>query len=384
MTKNKSITVSRNLNLKFMLLFAAIIFSITANGQAGRRLIVSLEVNKDKTVTFRYLAPNAEKVELSAEFLKDRQPMTKGDDGLWSVTVGPVTPDIYPYSFYVDGIQVSDPNNTYLFPNERFKRSLVDIPGDPPLLHQVQNVPHGNVTYRYYKSKSLDLIRPLVIYTPSGYEKNSKTRYPVLYLIHGMTDTEETWFKVGRVNVILDNMIAQGKAKAMIIVMPYANPLPVLQEKGRTADMNVLGTDYFRNDLINDVIPFIESSYRVLTDSPNRAIAGFSLGGRQTLAAGLENTDSFSWVCAFAPAIFGNEMQENFKSKYPSPEVINKNLKLFWVSCGKEDGLYKASIDLTSLLKGKGIKYQTFFSDGGHTWMNCRLYISEIAKLLFK
>ena len=384
MTKNTSFTVTRIRNLKLMLLLVALIFSSTVAGQPGRRQIVSPEVNKDKMVTFRYLAPAAQKVELSTQFLKDRQAMAKGDDGLWSITVGPVTPDIYPYCFFVDGIQVSDPNNTYLFPNERFKNSLVDIPGDSPLLSQVQNVPHGSVTYRYYKSKSLDLIRPLLVYTPPDYYKSKKAKYPVLYLIHGMTDTEETWFKVGRVNVILDNLIAHGMAKSMIIVMPYANPLPALQEQNKNTDMNVLNTDYFSNDLINDVIPFIENNYRVYTDSYNRAIAGFSLGGRQTLSAGLGNPDKFNWVCAFSPAIFVNEFQESFKNNYASPELINKNLKLLWVSCGKDDGLYKASVEFTALLKDKGIRYLTYFPDGGHTWMNCRLYISEITKRLFK
>jgi len=354
-----------------------------SSGQPGRHSFISPEVKADRTVTFRFLAPNAKEVKLSSEFLAEPLSMTKDSVGLWTIITDPVKPDIYPYFFIVDGIQVSDPNNTYLFPNERFKRSIVEIPGDPPLLSEVQKVPHGYVTYMYYKSKSLDLIRPVLIYTPPDYNNNNE-KYPVLYLIHGMTDTEETWFKVGRVNVILDNMIAQGMAKPMIIVMPYANPLPALKENNGKIDMNVLNTDYFSKDLINDVIPFIQSNYRVYTDSFNRAIAGFSLGGRQTLAAGLGNPDKFAWVCAFSPAIFSNELENNFKNSYASAGALNKNLKLLWVSCGKDDGLYNASVEFTTLLENKSIRHKTFFSEGGHTWMNSRLFISEISKLLFQ
>jgi enterochelin esterase family protein len=178
-------------------------------------------------------------------------------------------------------------------------------------------------------------------------------------------------------------MIAQGLAEPMIIVMPYANPLPALLEKNEEVDMNVLSTDYFTDDLINDVLPFTENNYSVYTDAGNRAIAGFSLGGRQTLAAGLGNPDKFSWVCAFSPAIFSNELENNFKNLYASPASLNSKLKLLWVSCGKDDGLYDASVEFTSLLEEKGIRHRTFFSEGGHTWMNCRLYLSEIAKLIF-
>jgi enterochelin esterase family protein len=374
----------KSLSVKLNLILVISLVSINAAGQLGRRLIVSPEIKKDKTIIFRYQAPNAVKLELSAQFLKERQLMKKDTAGLWSVTVGPVTPDIYPYSFFVDGIQVNDPNNTLIFPNERFKSSLVDIPGDTPLIHSMQDVPHGKVTYRYYMSGSLDLIRPLVIYTPPGYDKDSKVKYPVLYLIHGMTDTEETWFKVGHVNLILDNLIFQGKAKPMIIVMPYANPLPALQEKNSSTDMNVLNTDYFSNDMIKDIVPFIESNYRVLADSFDRGIAGFSLGGRQTLAIGLANPQMFSWVCALSPAIWKNEFDNNFKQLYASPETLNKQLKMLWISCGKEDGLYASASDFIQALKDRNIRYKEFFPGGGHTWMNCRLFISTVSPLLFK
>lgn len=359
-------------------------YLLPVSAQRGRRMIVSPEVHSDKTVTFRFMAPDARNVELSTEILKERSAMTRDENGLWSVTIGPVTPDIYPYSFLVDGIQVADPNNVDIFPNERFKRSLVDIPGDNPLIHSLQDVPHGKITYRYYKSETLELTRRLLVYTPPGYMQNTDKSYPVLYLIHGMTDTEETWYKVGRVNFILDNLIARGEAVPMIIVMPYANPYPEMRELNRQVEMDLLGTDLFTDELIHEVIPAIEKNYRTQAGSANRAIAGFSLGGRQTLAAGLGHPEIFSWVFAYAPAIFERELDDLFENTYASQEDIIKGLNLLCVSCGRDDGLYAASVKFTGLLNDKGIKHKTFFTDGGHTWMNCRRFLTETARLLFK
>ena len=353
-------------------------------GQPGWGWLVSPEVHPDHTVTFRYRAPEARQVELSGEFLRERVPLEKDTSGIWSVTVGPVEPDLYPYSFIVDGTGVADPNNPHLFPNERFQRSLVDIPGDPPLIHAMKDVPHGMVSYRYYKSGSLDLIRPLVIYTPPGYQDNGIAEYPVLYLVHGMTDTEETWFKVGHVNRILDNLIAEGKAEPMIIVMPYANPFPALLEKNRDTEVNFMRTDHFTSEFLNEIIPFTEANYRVLDDPGHRAIAGFSLGGRQCLAAGLGHPGVFSWVFAFAPAVFDREIEDYFKNLYAAPEVLNANLKVLSVSCGKDDGLYRSALALMNEFRERGIQYESFITEGGHTWMNCRLFISEAAQQLFK
>lgn len=366
------------------LILSLISSSVEVIGQVRRPQLTSPVINADKTVTFSFFAPEARKVELSAQFVKGLQPMFKDTEGVWRITLGPVEPDIYPYCFVADGIQVADPNNVLIFPNERFKNSLVDIPGDSPLIHAMQNVSHGKVSYRLYNSNSLDLVRPLVIYTPPGYDKNKNEKYPVLYLIHGMTDTEETWFKVGRVNLILDNLIAQGKAKPMIIVMPYANPYPALAAKSKNIQGDVMNTDFFSNDMLSDVIPFIETNYRTLRGSENRAVAGFSLGGRQALAVGLVHPELFSWVCAFAPAIFSNDFKKTILDSYVSPDLLNKQLKLLWVSCGNEDSLYNSSVGFIEGLKSNNIKHRTFLTGGGHTWMNCRLYIAETAQLLFK
>lgn len=231
---------------------------------------------------------------------------------------------------------------------------------------------------------SLELIRPLVIYTPPGYGINPDRTYPVLYLIHGMTDTEETWVKVGRVHLILDNLIARGKAEPMIIVMPYANPYPALRKKDPGTEINLLGTDLFSREIIDEIIPFIEDNYRVSKGAGYRAIAGFSLGGRQSLAAGLGHPETFSWVCAFAPAIFDRELEENFRSIYASTQTLNEKLSLLWISCGKDDGLYRSASEFIGMLEKKKIRHESFITGGGHTWMNCRLFITESVPLLFR
>jgi enterochelin esterase-like enzyme len=345
--------------------------------------IESPVINADNTITFKFRAPKADSVLLSAQFLKAPQHMTKDTSGNWGITVGPVKPDLYPYNFSVDGISMADPANAYVFPNERFKASLVDVRGDVAPVYNLENIPHGTVSYRYYYSKSLGLMRPLVVYTPPGYDEESKKNYPVLYLIHGMTDTEETWFKVGKVNLILDNLIAQKKAEPMIIVMPYANPYPDLLKKDKTTRVDLLGTDIFSNEIRKEIIPHIEKLYRVKKSADQRAIAGFSLGGRQTLAAGLGHPETFSYVFSYAPAIFDRELNDNMKNIYAPADQLKK-LKILWISCGKDDGLYGASKAFDNLLTQNNVNHRTLFTDGGHTWMNCRLYITETAQLLFK
>ncbi len=206
--------MSQRLNTFVVVLFMLVGVGTLQAQPARRPPIDSPVVNADRTITFRIRAPEAKQVQLSGQFLDRNQPMSKDDAGVWSVTVGPVTPNLYPYNFVVDGLSVADPNNIDIFPNERFKSSLVDVPAQgtdqPPALYANQNVPHGSVAYHTYHSSVLDAMRPLLIYTPPGYT-NSTEKYPVLYLVSGTTDTEETWFKVGRVNSILDNLIASRK-----------------------------------------------------------------------------------------------------------------------------------------------------------------------------
>lgn len=331
----------------------------------------SPDVHPDRSIAFRYYSKTAQNVTLNGEFLKAPLAMAKDTAGVWSVTVPPVNPDIYPYSFTVDNVQMSDPSNTYIFANERFKRSIVDVPGDQPLVHSLQNVPHGKVSYRYYTSKTLGTTRTLLVYTPPNFDPKAKIQYPVLYLIHGGSDTEETWTKVGRANLIADNLIAQGKAKPMLIVMPYGNVRPAPM-----AD--------FTQDVVNDIIPFVEANYPVIQDSKGRAVAGFSVGGGQTLNIGLTNPDKFAYVCSYAPFTATDEFKKNFGDWAPNAEAMNRQLKLFTISVGTEDFLYEPVKQNIAMFKEKGIKLEPFIVPGGHTWMNCKLYLADTLPQLFK
>ncbi|WP_338875317.1 alpha/beta hydrolase-fold protein [Spirosoma sp. SC4-14] len=356
-------------------------------------LVVSPQVNADKSVTFRYLAPQAKDVQLSAQFEKGPVPMSKDAQGIWSVTVGPVKPDIYPYSFRVDGVTVMDPANVAFFPNERFKASLVDVPGDTPLVHSMKDVPHGSINYEYYPSVE-GTTGSLVVYTPPGYDRNPKQKYPVYYLISGTTDTEETFFKVGKTNLILDNLLAEGKVKPMIIVMPYGNiAARVAEQKGgsKPADPTVRdGADAvkrandFATDLVSNVIPYVEKNYRAIANRENRAIGGFSRGGGQTLRTAFSNMDKFAWVCAYSSYLSPQEMDGNFSQIVAKPEQTNKQLKLLWVSVGSDDFLYKGTVEFMDYLKAKQVNFKSLITDGGHTWMNVKKYVAATTPLLFQ
>lgn len=344
--------------------------------------IVSPQVNPDNTVIFRYQAAHAKEVKLNAQFEKSHVPMTKDSAGIWSVSAGPVKPDMYPYSFLVDGISVADPHNSNIFPNEGFQNSLVEVTGSTPLVHTLQNVPHGTVSYRYYHSSQLGP-RPVVVYTPPSYEKKNTEKFPVLYLLHGTTDTEETWTKVGRANIILDNLIAQGNARPMIIVMPYGRAYPAISKSSGSL-RNWANLQEFKKDFLENLVPFVEQNYRVKKDKDSRAIAGFSGGGGETLYLGLNNPEMFGWICGFAPGMLKEEFERNNETAFANPSLTNQRLKLFWIGVGKDDGLYGVISEYLKVLDAKGIKHETLISEGGHTWMNCKLYLSTIAQKLFK
>ena len=371
---------------------AFICFSGWAIGQPGG-FGRSPQINPDKTVTFRINAPNAQDVKLSVQSEKGPVQMIKNERGSWSVTVGPVKPDIYPYNYIIDGVRVMDAGNMYYFPNERFKGSLLDVPGDSSLIHSVRDVPHGTVTYELYPSAE-GTTGTVLVYTPPGYDRNPDQKYPVFYLISGTTDTEETWFKVGKANLILDNLIAEGKAKPMIIVMPYGNIEARIAEQkgglkpadpaGRESDEAIARSKTFERDLVDNLIPYVEKNYRVIANSENRAIGGFSRGGGQTLRTGFGNMDKFAWICCYSAYLTSTELERDFKQVVENPELTNQKLKLLWVSVGNEDFLYKQTTEFIDYLKAKNINHKTLISSGGHTWMNTRLYLANTAPLLFK
>jgi len=236
------------------------------------------------------------------------------------------------------------------------------VPGETPLIHAMQNVPHGTVNYEYYLSAE-GTTGSLVVYTPPGYEKNTTQKYPVFYLISGTTDTEETFFKVGKVNFILDNLIAQGKAAPMIVVMPNGNVAAQIASQkgglkpgdpmGRESKEAVIRSKQFEDDLIQNILPYIEKNYRAIPNSQNRAIAGFSRGGGQTLRAAFGNMDKFSYVCAYSSYLTPQEIESSYKYLVDQPERTNKLFKLLWVSVGTEDFLYKQTVEYMNFLKEK-------------------------------
>ncbi|MET0636881.1 MAG: alpha/beta hydrolase-fold protein [Chitinophagaceae bacterium] len=377
-------------------LMTAIMLAITISSPAQPPrgpLVVSPVVLPDRKVTFRYLAPQAKQVSLNAQFDKGSLPMVRDSAGIWSVTTSPVKPDIYPYSFIVDGITVMDPANGEYFPNERFKASLVNIPGFTPLIHEMRNVPHGSVTYEYYPSAE-GTIGSLLVYTPPGYRSSTAEKYPVFYLISGTTDTEETWFKVGKVNLILDNLIAEGRARPMIIVMPYGNVMARIAEQkqgmkpadpsGRETPDALARAAAFEKDLVNNILPYIEKNYSVYTDKANRAIGGFSRGGGQTLRTAFGNSDKFGSICCYSSYLTTTEMEKQYPDILANAAGTNGNFQLFWIGVGVDDFLYQPVAEFMNVLKSKDIKYKSLVSLGGHTWMNTKLYLAETVQLLFK
>ena len=262
----------------------------------------STVVNEDGTVTFRYQNNHAEEVFIDVQFAGKHKMTRDSITGLWTVTLGPAAPDLYPYHYEVDGISVMDPMCDEYFPNEGFKNSLLNIPSPQgALIHDAQEVPHGCMEYVHYYSESLGGTNTAVVYLPPSYNTDVEKKYPVFYLISGTTDTEEVYYKVGKINYIADNLIAKGKAKEMIVVLPYGNPnklLPVQPNQGMP--MTNFGQDVFSNDLVNDLMPFIESRYRTLNDRESRAIGGFSRGGNQGLSNGLHNLDKFAYLCSYS------------------------------------------------------------------------------------
>lgn len=357
----------------------ALPFSTSAQRQRPPQ-IESPIVHPDRTVTFNLRVPNAKKVEVSTQFTRGNQELKQDTNGVWTVTLGPAEPNLYPYNFIVDGVAVADPNNLDVFPNERFKSSMVDIPGDKPALHAAQNVPHGDVTYCYYPSAKFG-IRPLIVYTPPGY-RDSAEKYPVFYLVSGTTDTEETWFKVGRVNFILDNLIAQKKAVPMVVVMPYGNMMSGTPDPTtpQAADMYKVFTD----ELVGGIMPYVEGHYRVSSDRTKRAIAGFSRGGGQSLFAGFSNLDKFAWIGSYSAYLTPEVFNKHFSPLAEKPETANQQLKLLWLGVGTEDFLYRQAVTFDEFLTEKKIEHKSLVTGGGHTWMNARHYLTETLQLYFK
>jgi enterochelin esterase-like enzyme len=346
---------------------------------------VSPEVHSDRKVTFRLFAPKASEVVLMGspgilEVIKTPMPLKKDEKGIWSLTVGPLPSGFYTYGYAIDGgLRMPDPAN----PNLELRRwgptSSFIVPGEQPAVFESRRVPHGAVQVNFYDSPNLDTQRMFYVYTPPGYE-TSKQKYPVLYLLHGNGQIEASWTWTGRANVILDNLLAEGKIKPMIVVMPYGHvPREITPAPGAPArpagpsDMIAI-----EKELITAVRPLVESKYRVLTDRNNRAIAGLSMGAAQSLTIGLHNIDDFAYIGAFSGA--GNRAEW----EKADPAVLNKKLKVLWLGCGTEDFAYNGIKGLADVLAQKNVKHTFNPSGGGHSWPNWQVYLSKYTPLLFR
>jgi enterochelin esterase-like enzyme len=361
--------------------------------------IVSPEVGADRTVTFRFRAPNATEVTLIGELDGKTHPMTKGDNGIWTVSIGPLAPDVYNYQFNVDGIIAMDPANPSVklgfgaFP----PANMVEVPGDE--FDDAREVPHGSVRMETYHSKTLGVPRTTWIYTPPGYDRGT-TRYPVLYLLHGAGNTDSSWMLTGRANYILDNLIADGKAKPMIIVTPLgyarigvgtgpdrpvtgAAPPAAPGTTPTPTPGGALGGGLIGKDLLNDLIPFVEANFRTLKDADNRAIGGLSMGGGQTAAITFANPKLFRYVAIMSAG--SNNAEQNYPDFFKNAEAANKQFKLFWIGVGKDDKLVMSgSQALTDALTKNNIKHTYRVTEGRHEWVVWRHHLKEVAPLLFK
>jgi enterochelin esterase-like enzyme len=353
--------------------------------------LVSPEVSADRKITFRLRAPKAEAVRLSGSDIPGNgrgAEMKKSGDGLWEVSLGPVPAGAYRYNFNVDGIAVIDPRNPSTSESNNNTWSLVYVPGSE--LSDTTNVPHGAVAQVPYYSQTLKRFRRMHVYTPPGYEKGNG-KYPVFYLLHGASDSDASWSTVGRAGFILDNLLAQGKAKPMIVVMPAGHTGSFrFGAPGRSFDRQV---DEFGEDFVKDLKPYVEEHYRVINDRAHRAIAGLSMGGAQTLNIAFGHLDGYGYIGVFSSGVFGiaggrngaapsRQWEEGHKATLDNAD-LKKGLRLVWFGCGKEDFLLQTSNATVGMLKDHQFDVVSRESAGGHTWLNWRDFLSEFAPLLF-
>jgi enterochelin esterase-like enzyme len=342
------------------------------------------EVHSDDSVTFRFLAPNAQEVKLAREGAEPVA-MQKDDRGVWTVNTAPLPPDYYGYSIVVDGVRSLDPYDHGLVPNLLSPGNFVHVPGPPSLPWELNDVPHGEIHHHFYRSAVAEDDRDFYVYTPPGYDPASKKTYPVLYLLHGYSDDASGWTAVGRANVILDNLIAQGRAKPMIVVMPLGYGAPEIVTRGfgafRDTGLRQRNMDRFRDALLTEVIPQVEKTYRALTDRNSRAIAGLSMGGAESLYSGLNALDHFAWVGSFSAGGLGEDLNAQFPSL---DSKANAQLHLLWIACGTEDRLIEPNRKFREWLASKGIQHTDIETPGMHTWMVWRRNLATFASLLFQ
>jgi enterochelin esterase family protein len=406
-----------NVKTSFVTFVTILLSTVTAFGQEPARpaaaqaarpafrrppRVVSPEILPDNKVIFRLYAKDASKITVSGEWQAGfgaSEALVKNDTGLFSITVGPLTPELYAYTFTVDGVRTIDPGNAQVRRDGSNYQSFFIVPGpESDLYLQKNDVPHGTITKIWYKSAVLNMDRRVYVYTPAGYEGGNK-KYPVFYLFHGAGGDEDAWTNMGRTAQIMDNLIVQGRAVPMIVVMTNGNanqagaqnevpPIPSMGEQGMAAYQRYAGK--FEEHLVKDIVPFIEKNYRTLTGKDNRAIAGLSMGGAHTQTITNNNPGMFGYIGVFSMGIMNMGPQNSDAAKLEQEriaklEALKKSgYKLYWIGCGKDDFVYKGVVTLRETLDKVGLKYTYRESTGGHTWANWRIYLSEFAPLLFK
>lgn len=367
--------------IKITTLLLALLAGVAMNAQEA---FTSLQIHGDRSVTFRFRAAGAREVFLRLEGAQPL-PMARDDKGVWSVTTKPLLPDYYGYSFVVDSVPALDPESTVIKPNLIDPENEFLLPGNPPAAWEVTDVPHGTLHHHFYKSAVVGDQRDYFVYTPPNYDAKSKSKYPVLYLLHGYSDDASGWSAVGKANVILDNLIAGGKARPMIIVMPlgYGDMMMIERKWGAWADTELRDRNFarFREALLTEVIPQVEKNYSVSPKAEDRAIAGLSMGGSETLLTGLNNPDKFAWIGAFS----SGGLPEPFDKSFPGADAkLNKRVKRIWISCGTEDRLIENNRRLFDWLKSKNVNFTPVETPGAHTWMVWRRNLIDFASLIFQ
>jgi len=361
----------------------------------GNAPVVSPEIHENKTVTFRLRAPKAVKVQVAGDFLAQGvADLVENKEGIWEYTTPePLKPELYGYTFLVDGLKINDPSNVYMIRDVATITNVFIIGGERADLYKVNDVPHGTVSKVWYDSPSLGMDRRLTIYTPAGYETSGK-RYPVFYLLHGMGGDENAWSELGRATQILDNLIAQGKAEPMIVVMTNGNA--ALEAAPGESSLGWEGQPTFQLPKtmegsfeihFPEVVKFVDKHYRTKANKKSRAIAGLSMGGFHSLHISKQYPDMFNYVGLFSAAIMPGKnvtsiVYEDLEGKLATQ--FAKKPALYWIAIGKTDFLYKANVEYRKLLDEKGYPYEYFENEDGHIWRNWRIYLSEFAPKLFK
>ena len=342
---------------------------------------LSPEIHSDGTATLRLRAPNAQKVDLALEGAVTA--MQQDADGLWTATTPVLAPEIYGYRFVVDGTPLLDLRNTDVRDNMLSLESNLTIPGTPPEPWELQSIPHGIVEHHFYTSQVVlglpNNQSDYYVYTPPGYNAKSKESYPVLYLLHGYSDAADGWTQVGKANFILDSLIASGKAKPMIVVMTLGYGNMAVLKPGRTPELSEQNYDLYQKALVTEVIPQIEANYHVSKKREDRAIAGLSMGGHESLFVGLTHPELFAWIGTFSAGLNAKAI-----AALPQTNAQKANLRLLWMACGVDDALLKPNQTVIAALKAEGLPVTAIETPGHHQWPVWRDNLIHFAPLLFQ